>query len=560
MATDRVRVFIQSSLVPLTQVFPTIKGEFEYKRESGKVYYKHEAKDKFKFTTTEDYNLIKPHFDNECEEISIIVEKKCEGEFTVYWEGVFKMFDATDNRDKCFITVKVKPLDAYKCFEEKIDEEQNVFSSGSIVTTKSLAGEIEEKTCFELNNDATCSDYYNALGNPLDDCLTDGVENWCLKENYVELDGISGTYSCSGSTSHVVTQETTWHREILVTDCVGGEPSYPTFTLSDEWELLGDNCSSDGTATWWRCPFTAGGVLLGDYTRGRTFAAFLSRIISNMDCDLVIKSDFFGINPLGDAPANEAYTFASNYCQNITVHQKSDIKLPDVVNGSTSASWVLTPQDFFEDLKKIFNVDYVIEDGVFILEHNSFFTSSLGMDLQDEKMPFTLEYGTAENVKQENFYWPENVSVAFRSKPITYDCGENVKDQRCVLLHTDLSYIQNEGNAENVADEGFVLISNGVVGGEYFIIDGNSPFKWTRLQEKLHQHDRLYRSGSINGVSQTFLSWQPYITQEKFSVYRCCADNSFAPDDLVTTKLGVAAVEQANYNVYTDKLELELKY
>lgn len=554
MQLDDVQIFIESSLVDLTRVYPTIKGVFTYKKESGKLYFKHESKDKFIFSEAEDYALIKPHFANECEEISLIIKVRCGGELKTYWQGFFKMFDARDDRDKCKIEVKVKPLDAYKCFEQNLETSQNVFTSGEVVTVKAIGGTYETEVCTAINSHAYCDDYYPAYYFPLADCIT--PSEWCLKENKLTVNGQDIEPDCSSEFDFVLEQETTWHRETVVTDCEAGTPVEPSF--GEGWELLEDNCSGDGTATWWRCP-TAGGAILGDYTRGRRFKAVVERILANMGCDLTIKSDFFGFNPVGDAPDNVAYEFAQKYCQNITFHQKSDIKQKSVLTPSSSPAWDLTPKDFFDDARKMFNVYPIIVNGVLIWEHYSFFTSVLGLNLTGQKMPKALEYGTAENIKTENYYWPEDTSFEFRAKPIIYDCGEQLKEERCTLLHTDIAHIEDPANADRVGDTGFVLISNGVYEGQLIINNNNDPFKWSNLQENLHKHGRLYKSGKLNDVAQTFLSWQPYIKQDKFKTPLCCTD-VFNPSDLITTDLGIASVYEAEENIYTKQLELGLNY
>ena len=554
---DKVRIFVESPTLIKTQVYPVIKGEFERKRESGKRYYKHEAKDKFKFSKSEDYALLLPEFANECQEITLTIEKLCGGVYGTYWTGVFKMGSGTTHdQDKCFITIKPKTADAYKCFEDGLDTEQNVFG-GSPVSTLSVGGTIETELCTMTNSQASCNDFYQAYFQPLNDCLDEPTE-WCLQSNVVLLNGDADAHSCDFSTQpHFLVQQTTWHREILETDCIGGQPVPPPF--SSGWQLLENNCGATNKSTWWRCPSSTGQIL-GPYDTGRNFKVFLQNVVDNMDCALTVKSDFFGINAAGDAPDNIAYDFAAANCHNITVHHKSDIKFPGVVGSSTSAAWTLKAKDWFEDLKKIFNVDYIIENGVLILEHVSFFTAGMGIDLSNVKMPKKLEYGGTEDVKYENFHWPESVSSAFRSQPIVYDCGTETKDPRCVLLHADIAYIQDPDNDEKVGDEGFVLISNEVFEGNLIVNSENDPFRWVNLQNHLHKHDRLYKTGKINGVQQEFLSWIPYIKQEKFSHSRCCNDATFKANELITTPLGIASVETANENIYTDKLELELAY
>lgn len=557
---DKVRIYIQSDIIPLTQVRPVISGDFEFKKESGKLYYRHESKDKFKFDHPDDWALLQPQIADECGEVTVIIDKLCNGSYVRYWEGVFSIFDSTIHYDRCWLEVKPAPMDDYKCFEDALKEEQNIFSSGTTVTVTALGGTLEEQTCTNVNFQADCNDYFAAFNTPDDSCLSDPTK-WCLKENKILVDGEEiEPYNCDGSEEFFLEQQTTWHREVALGDCLTGDP--PAF--GSGWQVLSDDCGTGGDITFWRCPPSTNGLVVGDYTRGRTFEGVLNRVMTNMGCGLTVKSDFFNINPLGDAPSNAAYTYASDFLHNMTVHQKSDIKRKNAQSGSTSAAWDIKTKDFFEDLQKIFNVWYIIDNGVLILEHYSFFTTNLGWDLTSEAITRQVDYGGNENVRSEKYYWSEeNSSYSFRSQSIMYDCGTEDKEQRCALFSTDIAYTENPINEEKVSDEGLMLISNALYNGDLIINDNNDPLKWTNLQAALHPYARLYKSGKINNVQQDFISYLPYIKQEKFKTDYCCGQ-VFDPNDLITTNLTPdlqnGVVDTATHNVFTGRMELELIY
>ena len=560
---DKVRVYIESDLIPLTEVRPVLSGDFEYKKESGKVYYKHESKDNFKFDDPADWALLQPQIADECGEVSVYVDKFCNGSYIRYWEGFFTIFDSTIHFGRCWLEVKPKPKDEYKCFQEALKEEQNIYSgSGSNITVTAIGGILEEQTCTNFNSGANCGDYFTALNNPDDSCLANPSE-WCLKSNTVTLGGEEPGFDCNDANAPFFLEQTTiWHRETIVTNCVDGSPVPPPY--GSGWQLLTDDCGGSGTATWWRCPPGTGGNVVGDYTRGRTLEGVFNRVLNNMDCSLTIKSDFYNINPVGDAPNNAAYAYAAANLHNLTIHQKSDIKRKDATNFSTSEAWNIKTKDFWEDLRKMHNVWYIIVDGVLILEHYSYFTSALGWDLSGEPMTPQIDFSGNENILSEKFYWADESSYAFKNgNTILYDCGEEEKEQRCVLFSTDIEYIENPNNADRVSDEGFVMIANVEVDGNLVILDNNEPMKWANLLPALHQHARLYKSGQINGVQQDFLSWLPYIKQEKFKTDFCCS-GSFDPANLITTNLTptlvTATVDTATHNIFTGRMELELNY
>jgi len=551
-----VKIYLESAILDKTEVFTKIKGLFEYTRDTDKLYYKHTSKDTFRFSTVNDYAIVKEHYENECTEITVFVEYTCAGEIVEYWTGFFTMFESVENRDKCYIDVKVKPLDAYKCFEAALKLTANLFA-GTAVTTQAIGGEVEEQLCTAETLDGDCADYYAAYYDNLDTCLAEPT-NWCKKSNKVFVNNIEQEPECYlNPTGLTIRQETTWHRETFTNACEIGEPVEPTF--AGGWSLLLNSCAGDGTAEWWRCPSGNSGMVLGAYTRGRMFNGVIENLVSGMGCGLTVKSEFFGINAIDDAPNNIAYAFAELNCKNITIHQKSDIKYKSVVTPSTAPAWNVSLKSFFEDLDFMFNVKVVIINGVLILEHYSYFSANSGIDLTGKTKNKTLNYGSVDNVKTELFYWPEDVSFAFLANPIVYDCGEEVKEKRCTVLHTDLDFIENTANAERVGNSGFVLVCNELNGTDLIIKDSNLPFNWVSLQENLHKHGRLFKSGTLNGDAQTFLSWLPYIKQDKFKFTRCCGD-TFNPGDSVTTDLGVGYVASAEENIFTESVEIEIAY
>ena len=552
---DKVKTYLTSSAFSRTEVEPVFKGDFEWVKDESFVYYRLDIKDKIKFSRKEDFDLVMLMEDDECGEITIEVEQYCSDGYSEYWRGIFSIFDCTINKTRCWLEVKPTSDDPYRCFDEASKEEVSTFFS-QVVSTSGLYGEIEEVTCISVASNANCNDYQAMLQLPGSACLLNPTQ-WCLKENIVQLNGnVNPTTPCSG-TNNSLRQDSTWYREVLLdVPCIAGSPSTPTF--GSGWQLLEDNCSSDGTCSWWRCPDS--GAENREYLTGRKLDVFLSKIMTEMGCGLTVKSDFFNINAQGDAPQNIAYDYAQLYLRNITVHQKSDIKRKNSLSPSSDPAWRFKPTDWFSDLEKIFNVRYAIEGNQFIIEHYSFFTSDLGPDMTDTPMFLQFDYSGNENIKTEKFFWmDELVSFTFRANDIVYSCGKEETEQRCTLVTTDIPFIEDEENDEKVSDEGFVIISNDLVSGDLIIIDSNDPMRWVKLHENLHKHGRLYRSGKINNSQQDFLSWIPYKKQESFKVDHCCGD-AFNPNDLIRTKLGDGSVESASHNIFTGRLEIQLIY
>lgn len=559
-----VRYYIQSADIPRTQVTPTHSGDYEYTREDGAIYYRFGPKDEFIFKGA-DWVLLEPYLFNTCYEVVLEVERYCSGVYTLYWSGSFIMKANEVDLDRCLLSVTAKPDDAYKCFEEAAKDEVNVYTSGPVTTVAAYGGTIEEEVCTTIDTHGDTATLVAMLTTPDDSCLANPAE-WGLKSNLVYLDGNLYTdyfppEDLSAEGDWILEQVTTWQREVLTTDCTLGVPTPPPF--GSGWAVLSEDCAGTGTAVFWRVPPTSNGAALGDYTRGRDFKEVIIAMVDAMGCGLSVKSDFFGLNTVGDAPTNSAYTYASTYLQYLTFHQKSDIKRKNAFSGSSSEAWVLKPADFFKDLELIFNVFPVIIDDTLILEHYSFYTSDVGLDASGAKMVKKLSYSGNEDVRTEMFYWAEeNSSSEFKANPIEYNCGEKEEERRVLLFSTDLAYTEDPNNADKITDSGFMLIANAMYESNLIIIDANDPLKWTNLQPELHTYARPFRAGKINGVYQDFISWWPYIRQEPFKINLCCGD-TFNPEELVLTGvggLGPGTVERATYNILTDRLQLEIIY
>lgn len=540
-----------------------MSGDFEWPRETGRVYYRHAAKSALKFDKLNDYLLLLGQRDNECGDISVEVQRRCAGEYEVYWKGVFTIFDATINYDRCWVEAKPDPDDGYNCFEDAIKDDYNIFDAGPIISVTSVsqvAGSYQTQQCYrEFTGDEQGPDENpEDLAPPFAGCL-DNPGQWCLKSNEFNAQ----CYEDPNTPQVTICdyrQTTTWHREVATTSCVSGNPVEPDYGTG--WQLLSNDCETLGTATWWRCPSSSvDGDLTGPFKNGRLFNDVLKDVTSQLGCGLTVKSNFFGINAVGADPANAAYVYAAANLRHVTLHQKSDVKRKKATNPSTSELWELKAEELFNDLRKWLNVWYIIQDDVLILEHYSYFTSVLGRNLTGAPMTKQISYAGNSNVRSEKFYYSdEGGTGVFRPTTIKYDCGDENRDERLVLFSADLVYISDSQFRENVADENFVLIANNYNDGEYIIIDNNAPLGWANVLPALHPWGRLYRSGSIgDGVPAIFESWLPYVKQEKFNTYFCCGE-TFDPQNLITTDLGVGVVDSAVHNIYTGKLELELSY
>ncbi len=363
---SKIKIYIESDSLALQEVHPSFEGTFTHERKDGQIYYSHSLEGALKFNKSADYELLEGIAD-ECEEIRLYIKILRDGEYIQYWAGYFSKFKFTQHFGQCWIEVKPEELSSSTCYEQGLSDSYSAYTA-AIVSTSAIGGTLEELVCTNINNHGTFADYDYMIANPDDSCVPIMPEfDWCLQSNIVTESGVDYTETRPpGPEPLVLHQYTTWQREVVTTDCVGGLSVPPGFGTG--WTLLVPDCGGSNTSTYWRCP-ASGSSVAGPYIHGRTLAGVLEEILEGMDCGLTVKSDFFGINPVGDAPSNIAYTFASQYCQNISVHQKSDVKRKTATNEAGVAEWTLSAEDFFEDLTKMFNVFVKIEESELILEH-----------------------------------------------------------------------------------------------------------------------------------------------------------------------------------------------
>ncbi len=527
---SRTRIKISSDSITETEISPNWSGEFSRSIVRERVYYEHELKGNLNLLGA-DFTLIND-LENPCEKILVIVERFCVDEWAEYWRGSFTKFDTF--RDfggikipQCLLTAKVKPENAYTCLFLEWDDEINFYSASAVISTKSFAGTYEI-----LGNCTFCTDTLDP--DPCDDLVVSGEA--CLEYQNITADPL-----CAGGYRATFA----YHRVIGV-----GTPTEPP-PYDTGWTYLSGN-------DWWKCPDDEK-VEIGVLANGRRFDDVLEYILLQTGCGLTLRSHFFGINAIhDDPPVNLAYEYAFENYQDITIHQKSDIKRPDSTNPSLSQVWKMKLHDVLDDLQNL-QLFWKIEDDSLILEHISYFDSAAGADYTDKPMKLSLEYD-AETPKRELFkFCDPDVSPLFAGFPIEYDCGNGDKERRMKLFNFDVPFIVDPLNQDKVSDDLFVLICNKIIGGQYVIIEKNYPLRWFNIHANLFMHYRPFISGTMNQEATTFLTTQKIQKQPEFTVGLCC-DEGFDPTQYITTQLGQGRIMDSTENIKKDTLQLQLNY
>lgn len=308
------------------------------------------------------------------------------------------------------------------------------------------------------------------------------------------------------------------------------------------------------------------------YTRGREFKKVCEAVLTNMGCSVTnLVSDFFGWNPVGDAPG---YVTGFNYVTglpnkliNLTISQKSDVINPTSTNAATIGKIT------FEKLEKLwaymFNAFWFIDPltNKMRIEHISFFNKTLAYDttvsplLKWNKSKRKWSYDKSKMPKYEKFMCKEQMVLDFIGKDIWYDTScvdqnveSNTKERFLDFLTTDLyALFLDPANADK---NGFVLFCNIKFGVGYSvdIEQGllssaylrNGHLSWANLHAAYHKHNRVLKQGYMNGVLTNFASAIPTKEQKNVVIERCCDDVVFNPQDiLVKSELGNGIVSEA---------------
>lgn len=252
--------------------------------------------------------------------------------------------------------------------------------------------------------------------------------------------------------------------------------------------------------------------------------------------------------------ANNPATGATNHLKLLSIAQKSDIINPASTDAANIA--MLSWNELMDILWSMFQVKWTYDPagaGTFTIEHISFWTKNLGLDLRGDLMTVATNkytYLKEKMPKFEKFAFMESYNPDFYGVPIYYD--SNCVDQdpatytknTVVNVTTDLEFIYT--NPEAISSDGFVILCNYLDGADYYVlielgmyageIRLNNHLAWANLHYRYYMHNRVLLTGSMNGAAETFFTAQK-TKQQECSVIVCPIDE-YDPDDEIATELG----------------------
>lgn len=525
-----------------TSVTPINPGVFEYRREKESMYVTRTLKNDlvFKgadFTTLDALPLL--------EEITVKAERRCGGTWSEYWQGYFYPINTKVDYDLCTMRIIPKTEDVYTRFLEQWGEKVNFFTAG-VVTVKPIDAFYEVQCCQAIN-------YAGVPPSPFQTCFDMGDPgDWTVPpvSDVVVQDPIDALK---------YTRTTCWHRVIAQGTCSGATPVAP---YGDGWVIMstGNNCPT--SSEWRGNPYYA--TTISELNYGRLLNEVLEDMAVSYDSLSGVVSDFFNINPDATAPSNDAYDYAIAHLQNLTIHQKSDVKCAFCSNQALSVSWEASFKELLNDLAVLFNVAWTITPaGELRIEHYSYFLDAMGSwAISSSSMKKQIEGNTQELPRREVFsFSDEFASDYFKGYPIVYATGKDDKEHKCTLINTDVAFLQETDNLDTASDKGFCLVSCYEVSGQRYINDFNRPLAFSELHDALHLHNRAFEEAtSFNGGgATTFLHWNKSRRQPAFTVAADCGDE---PDlnQAAVTDLGTGEIESLEHDIVNCNYKLNIKY
>lgn len=523
----------------------------------------------------------------QCDEYVMNVFKKCNSGIKEILSIQFKLTQAEWDDSKGLVYLKAMKKDIDKCLQDNKNEKINLFQHiNKRYSTKAIikGGGVFEIKVFEHEIDAITD--YNTIGGYIwNSQQSPELGNWSVKshEKYImsPFPILQNLKAYRG--------RTTWVREIVKRNI--------NDTCPDDWILLETNLleqkkiyakkakrvdrkDENGKADKVEFFIESWKILgLEDYSgkkldNGMKLKNVLECFTNKFCSSITIVSDFFQINPENISEINYV-TGEKSTTNEILVFQKSDVKRPDTINNATKAE--ISFEKLIESLNKMFNVAYTIENGVFRLEHISWFNRNTGLDLTQKKYEKYVKgknkYTYINNAipKYEVFEFKEFENENWNTEIMYEKCSSGKNSQKYTIdeFTTDIEYVMDNSDKDSskVRDEGFVILATEKIDKEYFIITDeteinyklNNVFSFKNLVLDFHLHNRYLQKGKINGNYYNFISVKPNKKGEKMLIPLCC-DDEFDANDIVVTELGNGFVDKANFSFLTNMLELNIMY
>lgn len=577
------------------QAAPLGESDFtiEWSREDeGRLDYKNELPSKIIFTGPVYQNMLKLERSiYRCDFLTIEVERYCSAGWVPWFTGRMSLNDGTWDLDRCQVEIKLDDVKEEQCYEDNKTIELNllgeIFSRRTVMLNPTNV--TIEKVTYSNSGSGSDTDPACMNNSQWGGSGTPESQGWVVyNQHFTKSYTGGGVYDCTTSTS--------WARELMTVSCGSVSPG-------PEWILIQDTCPGGNKlyarpARLYGCTFTAPNygsgleetdwncLIIGDSAtnvsidNGLSVTDVINLFVSRFCGGFTFVSNFFQINP--DIASSINYvTGQPSKTRFLTLFQKSDVKRPTTTNNASKA--VISFEKLIEFLVEMFNVRWRVESNIIRMEHVSYFSRTQGFDLTLPKWAKYVKgkrkytYENQEIPAREKYKFMEAGYGDFQGLDIIYSGGcvsqgsrDNVKNHNVDKITTDVELVLSnpEPDSKAVADDGFVLVACDFDGSNYFIITEppiiggsslNNSLAWAQLHRDYHKWDRPLSRGNMNGLDTQFFSTKPTKKGDKITIPLCCGD-TFNPDNVIKTALGLGIVDKATFSFKNESLEVELLY
>lgn len=549
----------------LTPVLDGLKRSWE--KEDGAKFYRRKLNTKLLLKGA-DFTYFKTKLEaGTCENVTVLIEQYCGGEWVEFFTGTALIFEATYDYDKCEVELELKPDDLFECFKANYEKKVNWLGLVDRNSVYSIYGTIETTTC----NFSGTPPGGNEANWFYKGCWDTGFTNSTDPDPALAWRPLNHTQTVIISPTGF-TASTTWARETVTQASpppgvgwinIGGSVWVRPITyLTDPVEEI---ISLTRTFETEEADITmSNGILLND---------ILPEIVDLLDCGIdEVVSDFFGINPDGTNPTNDAYDYSTDdeaTMQSVLLYQKSDVANAGASNDATRLEMSL--KDFFDSIGTgSLNVFWTLtESGGTVtlrIEHISYFEGVNGMDLTTLGGGLYIRglhrFEVADGVPAfEKFAYQESFKSEFVTQRIDYAaaCVNNPsKDYTLSQMSADVAGLIDNTSA---GLQGFVFVCAYNSGLNQYIIDTtgnilNGAMAWENLFANLLQYDRYSTDVTPTVGTMTVETIKRRKNQTPIAIPFCCED--FDPTELVQTQISWGEVQSAEEDTRAGTLTLKL--
>ncbi len=544
------------------QFFPlNNKLTWEYENDKNNVFFRKKLETALKIDGDHFKMLHKLERSKyKCDKVPVRIELLVGESYIPFFNGYFALIDADEwNVDFCFVKIKPRIEDEYSCLLSSWNYERDFIGASDAplaITVKTFQGQFEEKIC----KGRLKKDNPNELKVPVTSCLENPL-TWTFQK-YSDIYIQPATGFTFGN-CHFVREYTT------------------TLPTGEGWVKISEN-------KWVRPISVVGAEYSEPFNNGRKLSEVIEFLLK--DCELQIKSIFFGINTSEPILNNNAYKAAKQHYQKLVIFQKSDVRRnnekdsdgnPIPIQQATKA--IIKLKDLLEWLKNMFNVYFIVDNGFLILEHLTYFTQNQQnmINLTTEDFDINLSgkykysYLNQDIPLAEKWTWMESSTdpIDFDGKAIEYnvECSyenenSNTKEYGVSKVTTNVLYIVKE--KQEISNDGFVIVSTddynniqiakGELTGQNLV---NGSMSFANLQYNCHRDGRPQKTGKMNDKDEIFFNIKKQ--REQKDIYLRLTEEdiiNFNPLHRVKTQLGWGEIIKATIEAPLHSLKVQLKH